>query len=299
MSLEKQIAAALNACVPLSPDHQLVLPHLTGAELAAMIDHTLLHAAARRDDLIKLCGEAKTYGFAAVCVNPVWVGECQNLLQDSQIPVCSVIGFPLGATGADLKAREASWVVDCGAREVDMVVHVGALLNREYAVVAKEIELVVKVAHPWPVKVILETGLLKTEEIVAGCIIARNSGAPLCQNLDRLRPRRSNGRGGACNAANRGFVPGCQGFWGNQRSTSGFADDRGRRQSNRHKFWSKDQFRRGCLTRQASSAFASMNALMQLADQACVDNNPLFLQAEQGCSDRWFKLGIDKLDQIS
>ncbi|HOX85442.1 MAG TPA: deoxyribose-phosphate aldolase [bacterium] len=177
MSLEKQIAAALNACVPLSPDHQLVLPHLTGAELAAMIDHTLLHAAARRDDLIKLCGEAKTYGFAAVCVNPVWVGECQNLLQDSQIPVCSVIGFPLGATGADLKAREASWVVDCGAREVDMVVHVGALLNREYAVVAKEIELVVKAAHPWPVKVILETGLLKTEEIVAGCIIARNSGA--------------------------------------------------------------------------------------------------------------------------
>ncbi|MBN1541504.1 deoxyribose-phosphate aldolase [candidate division KSB1 bacterium] len=178
MTLESRIAEKLSAAdrfVPPNPPHSIA--NRSVEELAAAIDHTALRPNTTQNEIEKLCKEAQLYHFAAVCVNPVWVQLCRSLLGDDNSAVCSVVGFPLGANGEAIKAAETRWVVDQGADEVDMVINIGALLNSNHEIVAREIKAVVAAAGSRPVKVILETCLLQRKDIIAGCVIAREAGA--------------------------------------------------------------------------------------------------------------------------
>lgn len=150
----------------------------TGRELAALIDHTLLKPDATRADVEKLCDEAARFSFASVCVNPTWVRTCADRLTKSRVRVCSVVGFPFGATIPEAKAYEAKLVRDEGANEVDMVLNVGALKSGEDAFVGRDIELVVRAAgHNAIVKVILETAYLNDDEKARACMLAKRAGA--------------------------------------------------------------------------------------------------------------------------
>ena len=146
---------------------------------ASLIDHTLLKPEASQDEIKRLCEEAAQYHFASVCVNPTWVRACACHLQGSGVPVCTVIGFPLGATLPDVKAYEARRAILDGAREVDMVINVGALKSGDDCLVEHDIRSVVEVAHEYDVtcKVIIETALLTDDEKVRACQAAKNAGA--------------------------------------------------------------------------------------------------------------------------
>lgn len=135
------------------------------------IDHTLLKADAKKEEIVQLCEEAKKYGFASVCVNSCWVPLCKELLNDSDVSVCSVVGFPLGAMRSEAKAFETKDAVANGADEIDMVISIGALKGGNLDFVKQDIEMVVQAAQGRIVKVILETCLLSKEEIVSGCEI--------------------------------------------------------------------------------------------------------------------------------
>jgi deoxyribose-phosphate aldolase len=153
------------------------IPH--DMTLAGMIDHTLLKPDATPDQIAQLCFEARKYGFASVCVNPAWVPLCAQLLQGSPVKVCTVIGFPLGATAPEVKAFETQNAIDHGATEIDMVLNIGALKARDLDLVARDIRGVVQTAHARGpiVKVILETALLTDEEKTIACLIAKEAGA--------------------------------------------------------------------------------------------------------------------------
>ena len=144
---------------------------------AAMIDHTLLKADATRDQIEKLCAEAKKYVFASVCVNPTWVKYSAELLAGTEVKVCTVIGFPLGASTSAVKAFETKDAIANGAGEVDMVINIGALKNGEYDVVRDDIKAVVDAANGTLVKVIIETCLLTDEEKVKACELSVEAGA--------------------------------------------------------------------------------------------------------------------------
>ncbi len=147
-------------------------------ELAQYIDHTLLRPDATRDEILKLCDEAKEYGFASVCVNPCWVSLCAEQLRGTNIDVTAVIGFPLGANRAEVKAMEAELAVTDGARELDMVINIGALKSGMLELVRDDIKGVVRAAKGQAlVKVIIETALLTDEEKVQACAIAKLAGA--------------------------------------------------------------------------------------------------------------------------
>jgi deoxyribose-phosphate aldolase len=146
--------------------------------LARLIDHTLLKPDAARDDIERLCREAAQFCFASVCVNPNWVPLCRTLLRDSGVRVCTVIGFPFGAHLPDVKAYEARRAVETGAEEVDMVINIGALKSKDYALVEQDIRGVVQaVGRDTVVKVILETSLLTRDEKVMGSTLAKAAGA--------------------------------------------------------------------------------------------------------------------------
>jgi len=145
--------------------------------LAGYIDHTLLKPEATAEDIARLCAEARRYNFAAVCVNPVYVKTAREQLRGSGVRVSAVVGFPLGATTAAVKAFEAGEAVDGGADEIDMVIHVGALKSGAVDYIHDEIAAVVKAARGRPVKVILETGLLTDDEKIAACRAAKKAGA--------------------------------------------------------------------------------------------------------------------------
>lgn len=151
----------------------------TANDWASLIDHTLLKPEASESDIKKLCEEAVQFGFASVCVNPGWVKAASQFLRGSGVPVCTVIGFPLGATLPDVKAYEARRSIFNGAREVDMVINIGALKSGDDCNVEEDIRAVVEAAHENHVlcKVIIETALLTDEEKVRACIAARNAGA--------------------------------------------------------------------------------------------------------------------------
>ncbi|RKZ26609.1 deoxyribose-phosphate aldolase, partial [bacterium] len=142
-------------------------------EIAKFIDHTLLKPEATEKDIRQLCKEADEYGFASVCVNPYWVPLCAELLKDSKVKVCTVIGFPLGANSTDTKVFEASKAKQEGAEEFDMVINIGALKSGDYKTVFDDIQKIVKVVAPDTVKVIIETALLTNEEKVEACAIAK------------------------------------------------------------------------------------------------------------------------------
>src|SRR5690349_13869077 len=145
--------------------------------MARMIDHTLLKADATADDVKKLCDEARKYCFASVCVNSTNVGRARAWLEGSGVMVCAVVGFPLGAMTPTAKAFEAREAVRAGADEIDMVVNLGALKSRDYALVEDDIRKVVQASRPAKVKVILETGALSTEEKIIGCTLSKIAGA--------------------------------------------------------------------------------------------------------------------------
>lgn len=144
---------------------------------AAMIDHTLLKADAKRGQIETLCAEAKKYGFASVCVNPTWVKTAAEQLAGSKVLVCTVIGFPLGASTSVVKAFETKDAIANGAGEIDMVINIGALKDAEYDIVREDIKAVVAAANGTLVKVIIETCLLTDEEKAKACELSVEAGA--------------------------------------------------------------------------------------------------------------------------
>ena len=141
------------------------------------IDHTQLAADATKDKIKKLCDEAKEYDFASVCVNSCWVKYCAEELKNSSVNVCTVVGFPLGAMVTRAKAYEAKCAVEDGADEVDMVINIGALHDKDYALVEEDIREVKKACGDKLLKVIIEACLLSDEEKVKACELAAAAGA--------------------------------------------------------------------------------------------------------------------------
>lgn len=147
--------------------------------LARMIDHTLLKPEATVDDILKLCDEARTYEFASVCINPSYVPLCSDQLKGTKVKVCTVIGFPLGATTTEVKREEAIQSLENGAEEIDMVINIGMLKSGKYDYVFEDINQVVLAAKRYKAicKVIIETALLTDEEKVKACLIAKKAKA--------------------------------------------------------------------------------------------------------------------------
>jgi deoxyribose-phosphate aldolase len=149
------------------------------ADVASLIDHTLLKADATRQEIEKLCHEAREFGFATVCINPSWVSLAVRLLGGSSTGVCTVVGFPLGATTADVKQYETRRVIYDGADEVDMVINVGALKSGDLGLVERDIAAVATTCRECRVlsKVIIEAALLTDDEKVSACALAKAAGA--------------------------------------------------------------------------------------------------------------------------
>ncbi|MFJ7746232.1 deoxyribose-phosphate aldolase [Peribacillus sp. NPDC097295] len=145
--------------------------------VAGLIDHTLLKADATKEQIKVLCEEAREYNFASVCVNPTWVKYASELLKGSEVKVCTVIGFPLGASTPETKAFETKDAISNGAHEVDMVINIGALKDKDDELVERDIRAVVAAATGKALsKVIIETSLLSEEEKVRACEIAVKAG---------------------------------------------------------------------------------------------------------------------------
>ncbi|WP_420849697.1 deoxyribose-phosphate aldolase [Peribacillus tepidiphilus] len=144
-----------------------------------MIDHTLLKADATKAEIQKLVEEAKEYSFASVCVNPTWVKTAAELLKETpEVKVCTVIGFPLGATPTEVKVFEAKNAIENGATEIDMVINIGALKDKQYEIVENDIKAVVEAAKGKALtKVIIETSLLTNEEKEIACQLSVKAGA--------------------------------------------------------------------------------------------------------------------------
>lgn len=147
--------------------------------ISGVIDHTILKADATRDDVVKVCREARRYCFASVCVNPYWVPLVAGELRGSGVKVCTVVGFPLGATSTESKVAETAAALRAGAQEIDMVINVGALRSGDQEAVKQDIAEVVKKAHAGGaiVKVILETALLDDNQKIIACTLCRLAGA--------------------------------------------------------------------------------------------------------------------------
>ncbi len=147
--------------------------------IAAMIDHTLLKPDTTEEQIVALCKEAAEFNFGAVCVNSYWVNTCVELLDDTDVKVAAVVGFPLGAMSTEAKVFETEDAISQGATEIDMVINVGELKADELANVAQDIRQVVRTAHQYDVivKVIIETCLLTEEEKIKACLIAKSMGA--------------------------------------------------------------------------------------------------------------------------
>ncbi|WP_138494783.1 deoxyribose-phosphate aldolase [Paenibacillus pinistramenti] len=151
---------------------------MNNSSIASMIDHTLLKPEARKEDILKLAAEAAEHGFASVCVNPVWVAAAAEALKDSpNVKVCTVIGFPLGASHPAVKAFETAQAVKDGAGEIDMVINIGALKDGDDELVQRDIHGVVEAAGGKLVKVIIETCLLTKEEIERASRLSVAAGA--------------------------------------------------------------------------------------------------------------------------
>ncbi|HKV49982.1 MAG TPA: deoxyribose-phosphate aldolase [Gemmatimonadaceae bacterium] len=153
------------------------MPVPTVARIAALIDHTILKAEATRSDIEMVCAEAREFAFAAVCVNPVWVPLCHDLLSDAPSLVATVVAFPLGASETATKANETTLAVSEGADELDMVAAIGHIKSGDWSRVSRDIAAVVTSAAGRTVKVIIESAALTDDEIKRVSIIARDAGA--------------------------------------------------------------------------------------------------------------------------
>ncbi|MBI2252642.1 MAG: deoxyribose-phosphate aldolase [Armatimonadetes bacterium] len=157
-------------------------------ELAGLIDHTLLKPDATSSEIVQMCEEAKKYDFASVCVNPGWVKLAAKCLANSKVLVCTVIGFPLGATTSIAKAMETRDAVANGAQEIDMVINVGALKAGDYELVKEDIKQVVASSNGKIVKVIIEAALLTDNEKVKACLLAKEAGADFVKTSTGFGP---------------------------------------------------------------------------------------------------------------
>jgi len=169
----ERVLAAAKSYVP--PER----PRIKPAELAGLIDHTVLRPDATISDVERLCAEAAQHRFASVCVNPIFIPLCRALTAGNNIPLCTVAGFPLGAAATGMKAAEAEQGVRDGAAEIDMVMNIGLLRSGQYRFVSDDIRTVTSVVqkHRKLCKVILETALLTDEEKIRACLLARAAGA--------------------------------------------------------------------------------------------------------------------------
>ena len=174
---EKLIDQAAERIQSITAEAVVAVDELSKEALAGYIDHTLLKPEATSDDIITLCEEAKQYTFASVCVHPSWVMNCLELLEGSPVIMCSVVGFPLGSNTSETKALEAEELVSLGVKEIDMVLNVGRLKEKDYTFVFEDIQQVVDTAGGADVKVILETCLLNEREKIAGCVLSKEAGA--------------------------------------------------------------------------------------------------------------------------
>jgi deoxyribose-phosphate aldolase len=158
--------------------------------IAAMIDHTILKPEATRSDVVKVCKEARQYGFASVCVNPYWVPLVKAELSGTPVKVCTVVGFPLGATSTEAKVAETAAALRSGAQEIDMVINVGALRSGDHEAVEADIREVVKVSHAAGaiVKVILETALLDDNQKAVACTLCKLAGADFVKTSTGFGP---------------------------------------------------------------------------------------------------------------
>ncbi len=156
--------------------------------LASYIDHTLLKPEAGAKELEKICKEALEYHFATVCVNSSNIAYVAKLLEGSLVKPIAVVGFPLGAASTSSKAFEAEEAVRCGAKEIDMVMNIGALKSRDYLLVTSDIIKVVEASKPYPVKVILETAMLTEEEKIIACVLAKISRAAFVKTSTGFGP---------------------------------------------------------------------------------------------------------------
>jgi deoxyribose-phosphate aldolase len=162
----------------------------TDGTMAHLIDHTLLKPDATQDEIAQLCYQARKYGFASVCVNPAYVELCAQLLKGSDVLVCTVVGFPLGATSTETKVFEAQQAIREGATEVDMVINVGAVKSRDYELVERDIASVARACHADDaiLKVIIEAALLTDEEKVVACQLAKVAGADFVKTSTGFGP---------------------------------------------------------------------------------------------------------------
>jgi len=162
----------------------------SGAKIASWIDHTLLKPEATANQVKALCEEAVNYGFASVCVNPAFVPLAAGLLASSRLAVCTVVGFPLGATLPEYKVFETLACINAGATEIDMVINIGALKGGAYGLVLNEIQAVVQTAHNQGaiVKVILENALLTQQEKITGCMLCKAAGADFVKTSTGFGP---------------------------------------------------------------------------------------------------------------
>jgi deoxyribose-phosphate aldolase len=162
---------------------------ITGPSVAKYIDHTLLKPESTKDQIVKLCEEAKQYKFATVCVNPFWVATAAKELKGTGVGVTTVVGFPLGAANTFVKIAETRDAIANDATEIDMVMNIGALKSGDFETVKKDIEGVVLAAKGHaPVKVIIETGLLEMEEKKKACILAKMAGADFVKTSTGFGP---------------------------------------------------------------------------------------------------------------
>ena len=165
-------------------------PRASASGVAALIDHTMLRPEATRADIVKLCGEARQYGFATVCINPYWVPLAASELAGTAAKVCTVAGFPLGATSTEAKVAEAAAALRAGAREIDMVINVGALRSGDFDTVKLDIQAVARVCHDAGaiIKVILETALLDDAQKTTACGLAQAAGADFVKTSTGFGP---------------------------------------------------------------------------------------------------------------
>ena len=160
-----------------------------GERMASMIDHTVLKPATSREDIEKLCEEARRFRFASVCVNPCYVPLCAQMLRMTSVKVCTVVGFPLGANRSEVKAFETERAIADGAQEVDMVINVGALKSKDHELVESDIRAVVEKCRSIVVsKVIIEAALLTDEEKVTACTLAKAAGADFVKTSTGFGP---------------------------------------------------------------------------------------------------------------
>jgi len=170
---------------------------VTKKDLAKYFDHTNLKPFATETDIKKLCKEAKKYGFFSVCVNPSYVRLAKKLLKGSDVKVCTVVGFPLGATTTETKVFETKQAIKNGTDEIDMVINIGALKNGDYNFVKKDIQKVVKAAKNKPVKVIIECCYLTDKEKEKACILTKKAGANFVKTSTGFGKSPSGGPSGA------------------------------------------------------------------------------------------------------